>query len=109
MHVLLVAYHRTERCEFESCSGEAYSIQHYGIKFVSDLRQVSGILWVLRFPPLTQEAQLVINYQFISQLKVIFDTKTNVFSKIEKYIVIPNLKCRKIFKYMYKFIVEIKN
>ena len=55
-----------------------------------------------------QEAQLVINYQFISQLKVIFDTKTNVFSKIEKYIVIPNLKCRKIFKYMYKLIVEIK-
>ena len=26
-------------------------IQHYVIKFVSDLRQVSGFLWVLRFPP----------------------------------------------------------
>jgi hypothetical protein len=26
------------RCEFESCSGEVYSIQHYVIKFVSDLR-----------------------------------------------------------------------
>ena len=25
-------------------------IQHYVIKFVSDLRQVSGFLWVLRFP-----------------------------------------------------------
>jgi hypothetical protein len=28
-----------------------YSIQHYVIKFVSDLRQVGGFLWVLRFPP----------------------------------------------------------
>ena len=27
--------------------GEVYSIQHYGIKFVSDLRQVDGFLWVL--------------------------------------------------------------
>jgi hypothetical protein len=26
-------------------------VQHYVIKFVSDLQQVSGFLWVLRFPP----------------------------------------------------------
>jgi hypothetical protein len=31
--------------------GEVYSIQHYVIKFVSDLRQVCGFLRVLRFPP----------------------------------------------------------
>ena len=31
--------------------GKAYSIQHYVIKFVSDLRLVSGFLWVLLFPP----------------------------------------------------------
>ena len=31
--------------------GEMYSIQHYVIKFVSDLRQVGGFLQVLRFPP----------------------------------------------------------
>ena len=31
--------------------GKVYSIQHYVIKFVSDLQQVSGFLWVLRFPP----------------------------------------------------------
>jgi hypothetical protein len=31
--------------------GEMYSIQHYVIKFVSDLRQVGGFLRVLRFPP----------------------------------------------------------
>ena len=31
--------------------GEVYSIQHYVIKFVSDLRQISDFHWVLRFPP----------------------------------------------------------
>ena len=31
--------------------GEVYSIQHYMIKFVSNLQQVGGFLWVLRFPP----------------------------------------------------------
>ena len=31
-------------CEFESSSGEVYLIQHYVIKFVSDLRQVDGFL-----------------------------------------------------------------
>jgi hypothetical protein len=31
---------------------EVYSRQHYVIMFVSDLRQVSGFLWVIRFPPL---------------------------------------------------------
>ena len=31
--------------------GEVYSIQHYVIKFDSDLRDVCGFLWVLRFPP----------------------------------------------------------
>ena len=31
-----------------SAHDEAYSIQHYVIKFVSDLRQVGGFLWVLR-------------------------------------------------------------
>ena len=30
---------------------EVYSIHHYVIKFVSDLRQVGGFLRVLRFPP----------------------------------------------------------
>ena len=30
---------------------EVYSIQHYVIKFVSDLRQVDGFLRLLRFPP----------------------------------------------------------
>ena len=35
-------------CEFESRSGEVYTVQHYVIKFVNDLQQVGGLL---RFPP----------------------------------------------------------
>ena len=31
--------------------GDVYLIQHYVIKFVSDLRQVGGFLQVLLFPP----------------------------------------------------------
>jgi hypothetical protein len=31
--------------------GGMYSMQHYLIKFVSDLLQVGGFLGVLRFPP----------------------------------------------------------
>jgi hypothetical protein len=31
--------------------GEVYLIQLFVIKFVSDLRQVVGFLWVLHFPP----------------------------------------------------------
>ena len=36
-------------CEFESRSRQG--VQHYVIKFVSDLWQVGGFLRVLRFPP----------------------------------------------------------
>jgi hypothetical protein len=44
------AYHCL-RSEFESCSSEMYSIQHYVIKIVSNLREVCGFIRVLRFPP----------------------------------------------------------
>jgi len=44
------AYHHYH-FELESCSGKVYLIQHYVIKFVSDLRQVCGFLRVLLFPP----------------------------------------------------------
>jgi hypothetical protein len=43
-------YHQYS-CEFESQLGEVYSIQHYVIKYVSDLRQVDGFLHVLQYPP----------------------------------------------------------
>ena len=40
-----------EASEFELRLGEVYSIQHYVIKFVIDLRQVGGFLRVRLFPP----------------------------------------------------------
>ena len=60
------------RCEFESHSGEVYSIQHYVIKIVSDLQQVSDFLWVLRFPP---PIKLIDDLTEIL-LKVVLDTIT---------------------------------
>ena len=44
------AYHH-ESCDFEPRYWEVYSIQHYVIKYISDLQQVSGFHGVLRFPP----------------------------------------------------------
>jgi hypothetical protein len=35
----------------KTAHGKVYSILHYVIKFVSDLRQVCGFLQLLRFPP----------------------------------------------------------
>ena len=40
--------------------GEVYSIQHYVITFISDLGQVGGFLWVLRFPPLIKLATTIV-------------------------------------------------
>ena len=56
------------RFEFEPRSGEVYSIQHYVIKFVSDLRQVDGFLRVLQFPPPIKLVAMIL-------LKVALNTK----------------------------------
>jgi hypothetical protein len=45
------------------CSGKAYSIQHYVIKFVSDLRQVGGFQRALRFPPPRYNWNIVKHHQ----------------------------------------------
>ena len=45
----VISAHHHWCCEFESRSERG--VQHYVIKFVSDLRQVGGFLRVLRFPP----------------------------------------------------------
>ena len=47
----LLSVYITKIVRSNSAHGEEYSIQHYVIKFVSDLQQVDGILRVLRFPP----------------------------------------------------------
>jgi hypothetical protein len=44
-----VSAYKHYRCELESSSGEVYSIQHYAIKFVSDLCQVGGFPWLFQF------------------------------------------------------------
>ena len=44
-----ISAHHHRCCEFKSQCGQG--VQHYVIKFVSDLRQVGGFLQVLWFPP----------------------------------------------------------
>jgi hypothetical protein len=47
--------------------GEVHSMQYYVIKFVSDLRQVSCFLRVLRFPPpIRQIATIYLKYCTVS-------------------------------------------
>ena len=50
-YAISVYHHLHVHCEFEPHSGEMYLIQHYVIKFVSDLRQIGGIFQLLQFPP----------------------------------------------------------
>jgi hypothetical protein len=78
---VITAYHHWS-CEFESRTGEVYSIQHYVIQFVSDLRQVGGFLRVLRFPlsiKLTATIWLTWDVTWVPE-KVIFRSVT-VYNK----------------------------
>ena len=51
---------------------DLYLIQHYVIKFVNDLRQVGGFLWVFWFPPPIKQRHYVIEIL----LKVALNTIT---------------------------------
>ena len=55
--------------------GEAYSIQHYVIKFVSDSSLVGGFIWVLLFPPPLKLTTTIIDITQIL-LKVALNTIT---------------------------------
>jgi len=48
--------------------GEVYSIQHYVIKFVSNLWQVGGILRVLRFPPPIKLTSTIYNWNIVESV-----------------------------------------
>ena len=50
LHVQLVSI-TTKVVSSNLVQDEVHSIQHYVIKFVSDLQQVGGFLPILRFPP----------------------------------------------------------
>jgi hypothetical protein len=43
----------------QTAHSEVYSIQHYVIQFVSDLRQVCGFIRVLQFPPPLKLATMI--------------------------------------------------
>jgi hypothetical protein len=49
-----------------SAHGEVYSMQHYVIKFVSDVRQVGGFLHVLRFPQSTEYMEKTTDLPYVT-------------------------------------------
>jgi hypothetical protein len=51
--------------------GEVYPIQHYVIKFVCEVRQVGGFLWLFRCPTYTNKT-----HRHDILLKVVFSTIT---------------------------------
>jgi hypothetical protein len=79
---------------FESRSGEVYSIQHYVIKFVSDLWQIGGFLLVLLFPPNKTDSHDITDLL----LKVALSTKKTNEPKPNKNYYISDS-----FMYMYLF------
>jgi hypothetical protein len=65
------AYHHWS-CDFESRSGDVYSIQHYVIKLVNELRLLGGFLLALRFPPpITKGPQQLPSCMQISESNVV--------------------------------------
>jgi hypothetical protein len=59
--------------------GEVYSIQHYVMKFIGDLQQISGFLGVLRFPPPIKH--VITEILLKMALNTINQTKPNLFFK----------------------------
>jgi len=70
----VISAHHYKCCEFESRSSEKYSIPHYVMKFVSDLREVADFLRVLRFPPVSSTNKTVRHDITEILLKVVLNT-----------------------------------
>jgi hypothetical protein len=56
--MLFIVYCNANPFIFSGLSGCTWGVQHYVIKFVSDLRQVGGFPWVLRFSPIKMTATI---------------------------------------------------
>ena len=69
--------------------GEVYLIQYYVIKFVSDLRQVCGFLWVLRFP---LQIKLTANDIIEILLKVVLSTIILTLTPMRQRTLIENVE-----------------
>ena len=76
------AYHHWSY-DFESRSGEVYSIQKYVIKVVNELRLLGGFLLALRFPPpITKVPQQLTICMQISESNVILIVYSDVLSEV---------------------------
>jgi hypothetical protein len=75
---------------------DVYSIQHYVIKFVSDLWQVCGFLWVLRFPPPIKLTDTIYcNWNIVASINTIILTLNQIcgFLKAAFYVFSHRVLC----------------
>jgi hypothetical protein len=90
--------------EFESHSGKVYSMQHYVIKFVNNLWQVSGFLWVLQFPPPIKLTTMIYNWNIVECGVKHHNTKPPPISPKHHYdpfwYIYPNYDL-KLYQYIY--------
>ena len=62
--------------------GEVYPIQHYVMKFIGDLQQISGFLRVLRLPPpIKHDCHVITEILLKMVLNTMNQTKPNLFFK----------------------------
>ena len=97
----------SECCEFKSCSGKVYSMQHYVIKIISDLRQVGGFhnRWVFFYRRLkkpTSEVMFVVSVVICYIL--LYTLSAIPFLFLYLFLAMNNLALNKYFVY----VVELK-
>jgi hypothetical protein len=89
----------TKVVSLNAAHGQVYSIQHYVIKFVSDLRQVGDFFWVLP----VSSTNKIDRYDITEiLLKVALKTITLILNKLMQRHNIWQSTLRLLFKYVYK-------
>ena len=82
--------------------GKVYSIQHYVIKFVNDLWQVGGFLWVLQFLPPIKLTTTIYNWNIVEYGVKHHNTKPPPISPRHHpfWYIYPNYDL-KLYQYIY--------
>ena len=76
----------TSIVSYNRVHGEVYSIQHYMIKFVSDLGQVGVFLGVPRFPPKKTDRHNITEILLKLALNIITLIIFDISMQLKKYI-----------------------
>jgi hypothetical protein len=70
----------TNIVSFNPAHGEVYSIQHYMIKFDSDLQQVTGFPCVVRFPTQIKLTAIYIHVYILDLIEILLKVALNTIT-----------------------------